>query len=275
MDHPHHPQDEAARCAAVLHSPAYRLAYEDPDFLEDPDMRPVRLQMELLKPERSLERHGIASTVVVFGSARIPSPEQAASSVLQSTGGADNAALLAHYYEEARDFARKVSMRFQQEGRCDFVVVTGGGPGIMEAANRGASDVGMRSIGLNITLPHEQYPNPYITPDLAFRFRYFAIRKMHFMLRARGLVVFPGGFGTFDELFEVLTLVQTGKMERIPIVLFGTEFWSKAINFDFLSSCGFIKNDDLSLFVFADSSEEIISHLEGFYGGTPPQAKKR
>ncbi len=266
-------------CATILQNPAYRLAYEDPDFLADPDMRALRLQMELLKPEMALERHGIASTVVVFGSARIPSPEQTASDAQESNGRADgnldNATLLAHYYDEARNFARKVSMRFQQEDRCDFVVVTGGGPGIMEAANRGASDVGMRSIGLNITLPHEQYPNPYITPDLAFRFRYFAIRKMHFMLRARGMVVFPGGFGTFDELFEVLTLIQTGKMERIPIVLFGTEFWTRAIDFEFLTSCGFIKDDDLSLFVFANNSDEIISHLEGFYGGTPPQTYNR
>lgn len=278
MDHPHHPQDEAVRCAAVLHSPAYRLAYEDPDFLDDPDMRPVRLQMELLKPERSLEQHGIASTVVVFGSARIPSPEQRpACAPCSDKGGDDNPAPAdtgigsSHYYEEARRFARMVSLRFQQEERRDFVIVTGGGPGIMEAANRGAFDVGMRSIGLNITLPHEQFPNPYITPDLAFRFRYFAIRKMHFLLRARGLVVFPGGFGTMDELFEVLTLVQTGKMARIPIVLFDRAFWTKAINFEFLADCGFINRDDLSLFAFADDSDAIVAHLEEFYGGTPPR----
>lgn len=194
------PEGQADRCAAVLQSPAFKLAYEDQDFLADPDMRPLRLQMELLKPEMALKRHGIASTVVVFGSARIPSPEQVISDVTHAgecgeprpvPSGA--AVPLGHYYDEARSFARKVSLRFQQEGRRDFVVVTGGGPGIMEAANRGAFDVGMRSIGLNITLPHEQYPNPYITPDLAFRFKYFAIRKMHFLLRARGLVIFPGG----------------------------------------------------------------------------------
>lgn len=276
------PEDQAEKCAAVLQSPAFKLAYEDQDFLADPNMRPLRLQMELLKPEKALKQHGIASTIVVFGSARIPSPEQVVSDGSQAADCRDLRAGLSdtpvppgHYYDEARSFARKISLRFQQQDRRDFVVVTGGGPGIMEAANRGAFEVGMRSIGLNITLPREQYPNPYITPELAFRFRYFAIRKMHFLLRARGLVVFPGGFGTFDELFEVLTLVQTGKMEKIPIVLFGRDFWSKAIDFEFLAVSGFIKSDDLSLFEFADTSDEIISHLEGFYGGTPPHAYNR
>ena len=269
-------QADTANRKAILRNPAYRLAYEDAEFLAGPDMRSMRLQMELLKPEKALERHGIASTVVVFGSARIPSPEQAArDSQPPSARGKlspSQATPSAHYYEEARNFARKISARFQHEGRCDFVVVTGGGPGIMEAANRGAFDAGMRSIGLNITLPNEQYPNSYITPDLAFRFRYFATRKMHFLLRAKGLVVFPGGFGTFDELFEVLTLVQTGKMKRIPIVLFDREFWSRAIDFEFLVRSGFIASEDLSLFVFASDSDELISHLEKFYGGVPPQA---
>jgi uncharacterized protein (TIGR00730 family) len=271
---------------AIENNPSYRLAHEDPDLLASDDLRPVRLQLELLKPERQLQRHNVRSTVVVFGSARLLSQAQARSqlAMLEADGGARAGdpsgqarvartrvrLTYARYYDEARRFAEMVSRRFQQEGRCDFVVVTGGGPGIMEAANRGAFEAGARSIGLNVTLPHEQQPNPFITPGLAFRFRYFALRKMHFLLRARALVAFPGGFGTLDELFEVLTLVQTGKMPRIPIVLVGTEFWSRAVNFKYLEQEGFIDAEDLQLFACVDTAEEIISVLHSFYGGRPP-----
>lgn len=254
-----HADGRDALLQAIEDSPSYRLAHEDLDLLASDDLRAVRLQLELLKPERQLQRHNVRSTVVVLGSARLLSPAQTRTQLAY-----------ARYYDEARRFAEIVSRRFQQEGRCDFVVVTGGGPGIMEAANRGAFDAGARSIGLNVTLPHEQQPNPFITPGLAFRFRYFALRKMHFLLRARALVAFPGGFGTLDELFEVLTLVQTGKMPRIPIVLVGSEFWSRAVNFKYLEQEGFIDAEDLQLFACVDTAEEIISVLHSFYGGRPP-----
>jgi uncharacterized protein (TIGR00730 family) len=240
----------------------------------------------LLKPERYLRRHKIQSTVVVFGSARVTSPQQAQATLAEVQARASSnpnddrlpAAMTrarqqvrqSHYYEVARRFAEIVSLRFQEEGRRDFVVVTGGGPGIMEAANRGAFDAGARSIGLNITLQHEQAPNPFITPGLCFQFRYFGLRKMHFLMRAKALVVFPGGFGTMDELFEVLTLVQTGKVSRVPIVLVGTEFWRKAINFDFLIEEGYIGAQDVQLFTLVNTVEEIIATLQKFYGGNPP-----
>ncbi len=263
------PTDQAALQQAILDSPAYRMAHEDLDFLAMDDLRPVRLQLELLKPEHALREEGIDSTVVVFGSARIAAPD-ADSATRSDARSSDHA----RYYEEARRFAHKISTRFQQAGRCDFVVVTGGGPGIMEAANRGAFEAGARSIGLNITLPHEQAPNPYISPELAFRFRYFALRKMHFLLRARALVTFPGGFGTLDELFEVLTLVQTGKMARIPIVLVGTAFWNRLVDFDYLVEEGFISPSDLELFIRVDTAEQIIAALETFYTGHPPQGSQ-
>ena len=258
------PKDLEALDRAILDSPAYRMAHEDIDFLALEDLRPVRLQLELLKPEHVLREEGIGSTIVVFGSARIAAPETG-----PETPADPRTRDHARYYEEARRFAHGVSKRFQQQDRRDFVVVTGGGPGIMEAANRGAFEAGARSIGLNITLPHEQAPNPYISPELAFRFRYFALRKMHFLLRARALVSFPGGFGTLDELFEVLTLVQTGKMARIPIVLVGTAFWNRVVDFDYLLEEGFISASDLQLFVCVDTAEEIIAVLETFYGGQP------
>ena len=277
---------QEAQLEAILAHPSYRLAHEDQELLADADSRPIRLQLELLKPERYLRRHKIQSTVVVFGSARVPSPQQAQATLadVQARAGSnpDDDRLPAamararqqvrqsHYYEVARRFAEIVSLRFQEEGRRDFVVVTGGGPGIMEAANRGAFDAGARSIGLNITLQHEQAPNPFITPGLCFQFRYFGLRKMHFLMRARALVVFPGGFGTMDELFEVLTLVQTGKVRRVPIVLVGTEFWRKAINFDFLIEEGYIGAQDVQLFTLVDTAEEIIATLQNFYAGNPP-----
>ncbi|WP_150428701.1 TIGR00730 family Rossman fold protein [Dechloromonas sp. CZR5] len=271
---------------AIMNGPAYRLAHEDVEFLAQSDLRPLRLQLELLKPEHELREQGIGSTVVVFGSARVVSHEEAQAGLadieariaagqpdpLQARDLATAKRQLAHarYYEEARRFTHLVSSRFQQEGRRDFVVVTGGGPGIMEAANRGAFEAGARSIGLNVTLPHEQEPNPFISPELAFRFRYFALRKMHFLLRAQALVAFPGGYGTLDELFEVLTLVQTGKMARIPIVLVGREFWRRAVDFDYLVEEGFISAQDVRLFTCVDAAEEIVAILEAFYGGKPP-----
>ncbi len=270
---------------AIMQGAAYRLAQDDAEFLNSDDLRPVRLQLELLKPEHDLREQGIASTVVVFGSARVVSRAQAqvaltqAEAAMSGNGAADptRAALLAsarrefdqsRYYEEARRFSNLVSSRFQREGRRDFVVVTGGGPGIMEAANRGAHEAGARSIGLNIILPNEQRPNPYITPELAFRFHYFALRKMHFLMRARGLVAFPGGFGTLDELFDVLTLVQTGKMPRIPIVLVGRDFWRRVVDFDYLVEEGFISPADATLFTRVDAAEEILAVLEAFHAGT-------
>lgn len=271
---------------AIKEGSAYRLAYEDLNFLTSNDLRPIRLHLELIKPEQALREEGISSTIVVFGSARVVSREQAQAELADAEmritigqpdpqrahGSVAATRQLAHarYYEEARRFAHLVSSRFQQEGRRDFVVVTGGGPSIMEAANRGAFEAGARSIGLNITLPHEQTPNPYISPELAFRFRYFALRKMHFLLRARALVAFPGGYGTLDELFEVLTLVQTGKMARIPIVLVGSEFWRRAIDFDYLVDEGFISPLDMELFTRVDAAEEIVAVLETFYNGKPP-----
>ena len=269
------------RLRAFLDSPTYRLAYEDFDLLGQEELRPLRLQLELLKPERILHEQGIHSTVVVFGSARISDAETAAArrdTLERQTRAAPSDAKLARelaqarrrvdqarHYEQARRFASLISARFQQQNRRDFVVVTGGGPGIMEAANRGAFEAGARSIGLNITLPHEQAPNPYMCPELAFRFHYFAVRKMHFLLHAKGLVAFPGGYGTLDELFEVLTLIQSGKMKRIPVILAGRAFWRRAVDFDLLLDEGYVSPSDLDLFTCVDEAEEIIDALERFY----------
>ncbi len=267
----------------VLHGPAYRLAYEDPDLLADNDLRPVRVLLELIKPERGLRNHAIRSTVVVFGSARIIPPDVAERGLKdaracqlddpaprQKLVAAERQAYWSRYYEEARRFSELISRQFQQEQRRDFVVVTGGGPGVMEAANLGAFNVGACSAGFNITLPSEQLPNPFITPDLAFRFHYFAVRKMHFLLRAKALVAFPGGFGTLDELFEVLTLLQARKMPMLPVILFGREFWSRAIDFDFLVAEGMISPQDIELFKSAETAEQAVSILKDFYGGLPP-----
>lgn len=269
---------------AILQSPTYRLAFEDTALLNKDELRPLRLQLELLKPDLALKEQGVFSTVVVFGSSRVSSPDTAITRfhAVEKKAHADPKNLklkqeldLAHrrveqsgYYQQARRFATLISTRFQQQARRDFVVVTGGGPGIMEAANRGAFEAGARSIGLNITLPHEQVPNPYISPELAFRFRYFALRKMHFLLHAKGLVVFPGGYGTLDELFEVLTLIQTGKMQQIPVVLVGRGFWERIVNFDFMLAEGYISPSDLDLFTCVDEAGEIISALEDFYLNT-------
>ncbi|CUH51402.1 LOG family protein [Shimia marina] len=236
-------------------APSYRLAFADEDFLCRPELRPVRLQLELLKPELALDAHGIASTVVLFGGARIPEPAKKDSARTQTL------AELSRFYDEARKFAK--IMTETGDGN-ENVIVTGGGPGVMEAGNRGAVEAGGRSIGLNIVLPHEQAPNEYVTPDLCFNFHYFAIRKMHFLMRANAICVFPGGFGTLDELFEALTLIQTGRMQRVPFLLFGRAFWEKIINWDALSDAGTISEDDLDLFRFVETAEEAVDALNNW-----------
>jgi uncharacterized protein (TIGR00730 family) len=249
---------------------SYKLPIEDLDFLLRDELRGVRFQLEYEKAELSLRDWGVRSTIVVFGSARIPSPEQSsmeleAAKDAVERGRAERRARLVRWYDEARAFARIVSERGgalagDEHGR-DNVIATGGGPGIMEAANRGAFDVGAPSIGLNITLPREQQPNRYSTPDLTFRFHYFAMRKMHLAMRANALAAFPGGFGTMDELFEILTLVQTHKAPPVPIVLVGSDYWSKAINFDHLVEQGMIDSDNLDLFEIVDDAETAWASL--------------
>jgi hypothetical protein len=242
--------------------PAYRLAFQDMDFLLREDLRPVRFQLELLKPELLLEEANIASTFVFYGSARIPEPSRA--DALIDAAATDHQRLVAerlkaksHYYDECRKLARIASrVKPDAEGRRQFVVCSGGGPSIMEAANRGAHDEGQDTIGLNIVLPHEQAPNEYVTPNLSFRFHYFALRKMHFLLRARAVAVFPGGFGTFDEAFELLTLVQTGKVKPMPILFFGRDYWNKVVNFQALVDEGVIAQADLDLFTFCETADE-------------------
>lgn len=246
-------------------SVAYKLAFDDADFLLQDELRHVRLQLEYLKPALLLEEANINSTVAIFGSARIPAPD---GDPCRTRETAPRSALCdkAHFYETARQFAKRVSEYSLQKGGKDFVICSGGGPGVMEAANRGASDVGARSIGLNIVLPHEQAPNPYVTPELSLQFHYFAIRKMHFLHRARALAVFPGGFGTLDETFEVLTLIQTERVERMPILLFGESFWRRIINFEALADEGTISRADLELFQFVETAEEAWHIIERFYG---------
>jgi len=247
--------------------PAYRLAFQDMDFLLREDLRAVRFQLELLKPELMMNEANIGSTFVMYGSARIPEPSKA--DALIDAASTDSQRIVAErlkakskYYDEARTLARMASRCGpDEEGKRQFVVCSGGGPSIMEAANRGAADEGAESIGLNIVLPHEQLPNPYVTPSLSFQFHYFSLRKMHFLLRARAVAVFPGGFGTFDEGFELLTLIQTGKIKPIPIMLFGREFWERVINFPALVEEGVISPDDLKLFKFVETAQEAWDHV--------------
>jgi len=234
-------------------APAYRLAFADPEFLTREELRPVRLQLELLKPQMVMDERGIRSTVVLMGSARAPSPEKPG----QAKG-------LAGWYDEARKLARLVTAKSLETYGREFVIVTGGGPGIMEAGNRGAQDAGGQSIGLNIVLPHEQAPNAYVTPDLCFNFHYFAIRKMHFLMRARAVCIFPGGFGTLDEMFESLTLIQTGRMKRVPFLLFCRTFWSSVIKWDALVEAGVIASGDLDLFRFVETAEEALSVINAW-----------
>ena len=252
-------------------SSSYRLAYNDLDFIMRDELRPVRLQLELLKPELTQLEHNIQATIVIFGSARIPDYQNAQQALMnaeqayyaqpqdeslkQALDYAQKAAIKSRYYEEARNLGRLITVEAKNLD-WPVVVVTGGGPGIMEAANRGAADVAGKSIGLNIVLPGEQKPNPYITPELCFQFHYFAIRKMHFLMRAMALVAFPGGYGTLDELFETLTLIQTGKVRRVPIILFGRDYWDKIINFDALVDEGAISQCDRALVQYAESADE-------------------
>jgi uncharacterized protein (TIGR00730 family) len=271
---------EAVTDTPQTRSPSFRLAYTDQDFLLREALRPTRVQLELMKPEVILQEERIASTIVVFGTARVRAPEDAGAALAKAEGTTDGspeaaaalraakrAVALSHYYEEARRFAciaSEAGQRSEDERR--FVIVTGGGPGIMEAANRGAHDVGAQSIGLSIVLPREQRPNSYITPSLSFRFHYFAMRKMHFLMRARALVCFPGGFGTMDELFETLTLIQTGRITPIPVLLFGEAWWRRIINFDALVEEGVVAPKDLQIFRYVETAEEAWAVIAETYG---------
>ena len=239
-------------------APAYQLAFADEDFLCRDELRPVRLQLELLKPQMLLDEKGIESTIVLFGGARIPEPAQ------KDTARTQTLADLSRFYDEAREFARLMTLKSMESGGHKNVVVTGGGPGVMEAGNRGAIDAGGVSIGLNIVLPFEQAPNEYVTPELCFNFHYFAIRKMHFLMRARAICVFPGGYGTLDELFESLTLIQTGRMNRVPFLLFGKEFWQKIVNWEALADAGTISAEDLDLFRFVETADEAMHLIENW-----------
>lgn len=267
--------------AAQPTSPAYRLAFTDNDFLLRKELRPIRLMLELTKPELMQHEEHIDTTIVIFGSARILDQRNAKirlatakralkedpkdPQLIQNVKIAESLVAKSIYYDEARKLAKIISENCQKGYRRDFVVVTGGGPGIMEAANRGAFDANAKSIGLNIVLPMEQTPNPYISPELCFQFHYFAMRKMHFLIRARALVAFPGGYGTFDELFEALTLLQTGKIKQMPVILFGQEYWNKIINFQALADEGMVSQQDLNLFQFVETADEAWRIISRFY----------
>jgi len=262
-------------------NPAYKLAFSDTDFLLRDELRPVRFQLELLKPEMLLDEARVGSTLVMYGSARIPSPDEAEAKIEAAKDGSEyeqkvaaNLAAKAKYYAEARALAKMVGEKgIIEDGKRQFVVCSGGGPSIMEAANRGASDAGAESIGLNIVLPHEQAPNSYVTPYLSLNFHYFALRKMHFLLRARAVAVFPGGFGTFDEMFELLTLIQTGKMKPIPIMLFGKDFWSRVVDFEAIAEEGTISKDDLDLLHWwAVACAQFGRGEDGLPDEAPPQS---
>jgi uncharacterized protein (TIGR00730 family) len=270
-----------ANFKAIVNSPSYRLAEEDTEFLQRDELRPLRMQLELLKPEIVFDQENVRSTIVVFGGAQVVDRQQAERQLATAKEGLASASdrnaaerqvaraerLLAKcgFYEAAREFGRLVSSVCQKLGRCEYLIVTGGGPGIMEAANRGAFDVEAKSAGLNITLPHEQAPNPYVTPELCLQFHYFAMRKFHFLLRAAALVVFPGGFGTLDELFNTLALRQTGCMQAIPIVLFGRDYWERVVDFQFLADEGVIADEHLALFDFAETAEEAWNIIGKFH----------
>lgn len=267
--------------AAIRASPTYRLAEQDTDFIARDDIRGPRLEIEYLKADTILAEQYVDHTIVVFGSTRIPEPAAARRNVealraavradpdkaepLLRLATAERILAKSHYYDVAREFGSLVGNAARDAGRPRLVIMTGGGPGLMEAANRGACDVGAKSVGLNIDLPHEQYPNPYVTPDLCFRFHYFALRKMHLLLRARALVAFPGGYGTFDELFEILTLIQTRKIKPIPVVLVGEHFWRRAVDFDYLVEEGVIDIEDRELFWFAETAQEIWDGILRWY----------
>jgi uncharacterized protein (TIGR00730 family) len=265
----------------LLHSASYRVAYRDSELMDSPELRHVRMELEFLKADLILRQHNIESTIVVFGSTRVLEPaaaqkrlDEARACLAESPDDprhrrdmarAERLAAKSPYYDIAREFARLVSSDCQCAERCDYVITTGGGPGIMEAANRGAHDVGAKSIGFNIRLPQEQEPNAYITPGLCFQFHYFAIRKLHFLLRAKALVIFPGGLGTIDEMTDAMTLRQTGRMQRIPIILFGRRYWEHAINLPFLADEGTIDDRDLDLLHFADTPQEAWRMIQDFH----------
>ena len=282
----HFPSAHEDAQSAVLHkgtpqctSPSYKLAFQDNDFILRDELRPVRLQLELMKTELLLQEHNIHSTIVIFGSARLKEPEEAQKDVQRleqlcaahpghdeytvQLRRARNGLKYSKYYDESRKLGRLISQNTEDNS---LVVITGGGNGIMGAANRGAHDVGAKNIGLNIVLPFEQRPNEYITPELSFQFHYFAIRKMHFLMRARGMVAFPGGFGTMDELFETLTLIQTGKVKPFPVLLFGREFWNSVINFQALVDAGTISPKDLDIFQYVETAEEAWEILSAANG---------
>jgi uncharacterized protein (TIGR00730 family) len=277
------------RIEAILNSPSYTLAEEDTVLLQRDELRPARVHLELLKTELVLRDEDVNSTIVVLGGTQVVGAEEAAARLAdaeralaaapddpacrRAVARAERYVAKAKYYDDARDFARIVSATCQTNKVCDYVVVTGGGPGIMEAANRGAFDARAKSIGLNITLPEEQVPNPYITPELCFQFHYFALRKMHFLMRAKALVVFPGGFGTLDELFTALTLKQTGRMQVIPIILYGREYWEKIVNFQVLADEGVIADTDLELLDFADTPEQAWAIISQFHNHAEVQTR--
>lgn len=264
-------------------SPSYRLAFDDAEFMLREELRPVRLQLELLKPELAFEDQDIRSTIVVFGSARLPNPETAAerlagaetasranpadATAARQVEAARKAVERTRYYAEARKFARMISAAANKTPEWDHVIITGGGGGIMEAANRGAEEAGAPSIGLNIVLPYEQIPNPYITPALSFQFHYFAIRKMHFLMRARALAIFPGGFGTLDEMFDALTLIQTKKIKPMPVLLFCEEYWRRVLNFDAMVEEGMISPEDATLVHYVETAEEGVQIIRQANGG--------
>jgi hypothetical protein len=270
-----------AAIQAILRHPSYRQADQDVDFLNRNDVRGLRLQLDYMKAEVLMEGHGVAHTVVVFGSTRIPEPEtarrlvaacQAAAATALDDPEAQRRLAIAQrvldksrYYDVARRFGQLVGAAGERTSGGRIMVMTGGGPGIMEAANRGVYDLGRESIGLNVALPHDQFPNPYVTPDLCFRFHYFAMRKLHFLMRARALVVFPGGYGTMDELFEVLTLVQTRKIRPLPVILVGEAYWRRVFDADFLVEEGVIEAEDRELFWFVETAEEIWADILRWY----------
>lgn len=262
--HPFRDSEQDAKTARAIpdtpqtRASAYQLAFIDDQFMCREELRPVRLQLELLKPQMILDERGITSTIVMFGGARIPEPAK------KHTAKSAAMAELSQFYDEARRFAYLMTQRSLAKGGCEDVIMTGGGPGVMEAGNRGATDAGGQSIGLNIVLPHEQAPNAYVTPDLCFNFHYFAIRKMHFLMRAKAICVFPGGFGTLDEMFESLTLIQTGRMKRIPFLLFGRAYWQNVLNWQALADAGVISDNDLKLFAYVETAEEAVTAIQNW-----------
>lgn len=279
------------RILAIRKSTSYRQSHVDPDFMGREELRPVRLQLELLKPDLIMAEQGVESTVVVFGGTRVIERSVAERRLQEARAEAakkprdarlrravtiaENVLKKSQYYDEAREFARIVSEQHQIDHRCDYVVCTGGGPGIMEAANRGAFDIGAKSVGLNITLPFEQEPNSYITPELCFEFKYFAIRKMHFLMRCKAMVAFPGGFGTMDELFEALTLIQTHRMQPIPVVLFGKDYWNRLIDWNVFVEEGTISPEDLQLISYAENAQQCWRIIEDFYRQKPAERLPR